>query len=118
MYFAFFICIYMYFSLAQRKVPKETLPGSLACGFPRANAFFGAGRNSLENRPYGMFSGSSTIFPCHIFTKIRRSNSLPAFPEKTALARRRCNGQGQLKDNSLLPVARLLFRRRRNANNR
>jgi hypothetical protein len=48
----------MYFSLAQRKVPKETLPGSLACGFPRADAFFGAGRNSLDHQSQSLSSGS------------------------------------------------------------
>jgi hypothetical protein len=41
----------MSFSLAQRKGPKETLLGSLAFGFPRTTDFFGAGRNSLKNRP-------------------------------------------------------------------
>ncbi|WP_167320829.1 hypothetical protein [Desulfosudis oleivorans] len=50
--------------LGGKKSTKRTAPRSLAFGVPRANAFFGAGRNSPASR-------------C--------SNSLPAFPRKKRL---------------------------------
>jgi len=67
----------MYFSLAQRKVPKRNIALQLG-------------------HASGVTSLAQTVFSARSGTRppAAGSNSLPAVSEKTARARRRCNGQG------------------------
>jgi hypothetical protein len=63
----------VYFSLAQRKVPKETCPAARL--IPVATVFFSAGRNSLKKYHRRLFVGDpllSSMLCCNSFLALKQ----------------------------------------------